>query len=349
MSQTKNHALIIGAGVAGLTNAIHLIRAGWQVTLVDNNINFSSRVAAGMINPIVFRRMTKSWRADEFIPYLQSFYTSVEVACEKPLYHPIVIRRMFSTEQERELWIKKQDTDDFKDYMSPATQEDDNYDRVINNCGSGRVLNAGYVDTDVFLNEGKKIIQAAGNVLNEEFEYDKLDGLNYKGTTYSDVIFCEGYLGKNNPWFGSLPLNQTKGETLNIRSKKIPEDESVNRKCFILPLGNHEFKVGSTYSWHDSDTSITKLGREQILDKMSYLVDDAFEVVEQAAGVRPTTIDRRPLIGTHPNFPNYHVFNGLGTKGYLICPLLSKEFVDYLTLGNPLNSEVDIQRVYPGR
>jgi hypothetical protein len=35
----------------------------------------------------------------------------------------------------------------------------------------------------------------------------------------------------------------------------------------------------------------------------------------------------------------------MGAKGYLIAPLLSKEFADYLVDGQPLLREIDIQRI----
>ena len=45
---------------------------------IAKNVNFSSRIAAGIINPLVFRRMTKSWRVDDFIPFLKSHYKELE-------------------------------------------------------------------------------------------------------------------------------------------------------------------------------------------------------------------------------------------------------------------------------
>lgn len=349
MSDIHKNLLIVGAGLAGQSLAIHCQRAGLHVTLVDNGVNHSSRIAAGLINPLVFRRMTKSWRVDEFIPYLKEFYNSVEAESGQSFFHDLTIRRMFSNQHERELWLDKQEREEFQNYMARTTSEDDNYDKVINNFGSGRVKNAAWVDTATFLDEGRQLIGREGVILNEEFHYNDLDHLTYKGVTYSDVIFCEGYLGKRNPWFGDLPLNQTKGDTLDIRSAHIPQDESVNRKCFVLPKGDHLFKVGSTYEWNNDDPTPNEKGKKEILEKLSYLTNEELEVVEHAAGVRPTTYDRRPLMGAHPEHPHYHIFNGLGTKGYMIAPLMAKEYTEYLLGRAPLHKEVNISRTYSNR
>ena len=44
---------------------------------------------------------------------------------------------------------------------------------------------------------------------------------------------------------------------------------------------------------------------------------------------------------------NYHIFNGLGTKGYLLAPKLAEEFVDYLLNGTALLEEMNIKRFEP--
>lgn len=41
-------------------------------------------------------------------------------------------------------------------------------------------------------------------------------------------------------------------------------------------------------------------------------------------------MDRRPLIGTHPDYNNVHLLNGFGTRGVLGAPLLSKWLFDHI-------------------
>jgi glycine/D-amino acid oxidase-like deaminating enzyme len=51
-------------------------------------------------------------------------------------------------------------------------------------------------------------------------------------------------------------------------------------------------------------------------------------------------------MGKHINFPSLYIFNGLGTKGYLMAPLLAKEMTDFIVEGKILDSEIDIQRYH---
>lgn len=346
MKKESKKCLVVGAGLSGLCISEQLLQRGAEVTLIDNGYNHSSLIAAGMINPLVFRRMTKSWRVDEFIPYLKSFYRTLEVNTKSSFFHTIPVRRLFSSEQERDFWLEKQERDDFSNYMHKVSEEDNNYSQTKNQFGSGRVKETYYVDVHSFYKYCLQRINKLGTVLNEEFDFAQLTALNYKGIEYTDVIFSQGYLNTTNPLFDFLPIDQTKGQTLTITSETLPEDESLNRKCFILPKGNNQFKIGSTYEWNNPTINTTDEGKNEILSNLSFITSDPINIIDQEAGVRPTTRDRRPTLGTHKDCPGYHIFNGLGAKGYMIAPLLTEEFVSYLYDEYELPKEVNIKRFY---
>lgn len=345
MEQQK--ILIVGAGISGIAIAKHFIDRGHSITLIDSGINRSSIIAAGMINPIVFRRMTKSWRVDEFLPYLESFYTQFEKDCNASFFIPITIRRMFSTEQERSLWVEKQGDSFFKDYLEALTESDDKFDAAFNQFGSGRVKKSSYISASIFLESTKKWISQNQTLIKDTVDYNEIDPVlsTYKNNFYNHIIFCEGVEVRDNPWFQNMPINPTLGETLTITSDRIIENESLNRKCFILPIGNQQFKVGSTYVWDTYNSDITVAGRAEIEKNITYLTDSPYTVIDQHAGIRPTTLDRRPLIGTHPSFSNIHIFNGLGAKGYMLAPLLAKEMVEHILDGKLLDKEISISRL----
>lgn len=340
------NALIVGGGIAGISIAIQLIKRGITITLVDPGKNQSTAVAAGLINPIVFRRTTKSWRADDFIPYLKDFYQELEIESQTKFFHPLKIRRIFSSDQERKDWQKKQERFDYQHFLEQINTPDDNYNLVNCPFGSARLTNCFWVNSQEFMTGGKRLIEEKGTWKKEPFQFPLYDASSktYMGKTYSYVIFCEGYQVKNNPLFSFLAISPTKGQVLTIESSTIPEDESLNRKCFILPLGEHRFKIGSTYEWENSDTSITEEGKQLILENLRVLTDETPHVIAQEAGIRPTTIDRRPFIGEHSHFKGNYIFNGLGTKGYMIAPLLSQELTALLLDGEELDPEVAVYR-----
>ncbi|TNF48448.1 MAG: FAD-binding oxidoreductase [Bacteroidetes bacterium] len=344
----KEKFLIVGGGLSGVAIGYHLIQKGMDVTLIDDQNNQSSIVAAGMINPLVFRRMTKSWRVDDFIPYCEVFYSSLEKQAERSFFHPITIRRFFSSQQEKDFWTTKQVLPEFSPYMEMLTERDLNFndEGILNEFGSGKVKKSFWIDTNQFLNAVKEVIHTQGTLISELFDHSKYDAASttYKGEQFSSVIFCEGYRSRFNPLFSYLPVQSTKGELMEINCPGLETTESYNRKCFVLPIGQHQFKVGATYKWNNTDPIPEENAIEDLTEKLSYLTTKDFKVTRLLGGIRPTTLDRRPIVGEHPKEKGNYIFNGLGTKGYMIAPLLAKEFCDHLIDKIPLNNEIDIQR-----
>jgi len=334
---------VIGNGLAGACVSYHLIKAGAKVTVYDNRFNHSSFIAAGLITPLVFRRMNKSWRVDDFIDYLVPFYRSFEFSDQEVLRN-IPLRRMFASEQERGYWLERQDNPEYSAYKFSINSKDENYHHAINNFGSGRVRNCYAVNTEPFFSKINAFIRERGTINEESFAYKELVDNKYKGETFDAFVFCEGYMNYLNPFFKDIPVGRTKGEILTIKAKSIPDGHSLNRKCFMLPLGDQKFKIGSTYSWNDPNPEPSEVGKQEIIEKFAYLSDEKIEVLSHVAGIRPTTMDRRPIVGKHPKNGHLYIFNGLGTKGYMSAPLLAKEFVEHLLDGTSLHEDVLIER-----
>lgn len=338
--------LIFGAGLAGTCLAHQFLKRGLEVRLLDSGENHSSSIAAGMVNPMVFRRMNKSWRLDEFMPEAQVFYNAISQEIGADLYHPIVIRRFFSSEQERQLWEQRQDLGEYQAYLNPLTSEDLNHNGAHNPFGSGRVKNAFWIDAAKWVSVNSDYFEKKGMLVRESFDPQMWDPSTktYGNYTYSKVIFCLGYQQKFETTFSYLPLQQTKGQTLLINCSDIPEKESLNRKCFVLPLGDQQFRVGATYEWNNTSLETTDEGRSQLVEMLASLGTYNYEILEQKAGIRPTVLDRRPLIGEHPNYKGVFIFNGLGTKGYMMAPTLAKELVAHILDQMPLHPETEIER-----
>jgi glycine/D-amino acid oxidase-like deaminating enzyme len=338
--------LIVGAGLAGTSLAHQLLKAGQLVTILDKGENHATAIAAGMVNPMVFRRMNKSWRLDECMEDAIPFYKALEQQLNTTLYFPITIRRMFSSAQEREFWEKRQDLDEYKEYLTPISEADNNYSKATNEFGSGRLQQAFWIDASAYYEENRNYFRSIDCLLDEEFDLTQFDEktASYKGIEYDKVVFCCGYLNKYIPFFASAPVEQTKGQTLTIESPNLPEDESLNRKCFVLPLGSNTFRIGATYEWNDESLSITETSKQLLLEHLSVLSDFDLKVVDQSVGVRPTVLDRRPIMGQHPEHSKLFIFNGLGTKGYLMAPTLAKDMCAFILEEKELEREVSLKR-----
>lgn len=347
--RTVNY-IIVGQGLAGTILAQTLLKQGCSVILIDDQkLSKASRIAAGLYNPVVFKRLVKSWMADELIPFMDEFYSEAEQLLNTKFYHKKQIVRFFAEEQEKELWMKKKEESVGK-YLSDIIF-DDYTDVCFNPLGSSEVLDSGNLDTSHFLKSFRDYFCSQEILLEEKFEFEKLNieksRVFYKNISADKIIFCEGFQTINNPYFSWLHFKLTKGEIITIKLNSehfIPTEKVINKGVFVLPIGNNTYKVGATYEWNELNEEITEKGKSELLEKLQKVLKVPFEVIDHQAGIRPTVNDRRPLLGIHPEHPELGVFNGMGTKGVMLAPSFAKHFSDHLLKEFPLNNEVDIAR-----
>ena len=109
-------------------------------------------------------------------------------------------------------------------------------------------------------------------------------------------------------------------------------------------MGKDLFWIGANFDRKYKTIRPTKLGKEWILSKLKDIIDCSFEVVNHKAAIRPTVQDRRPLLGVHPIEKNIYVFNGMGTRGVLMGPLLAKWMYNFVVGEKKLWPEIAIDR-----
>ncbi|MCK3684772.1 FAD-binding oxidoreductase [Maribellus sp. YY47] len=338
--------LIVGQGLAGTMLAFELLERNISFRLVSSTQKSkASVVAAGMINPLVFKRLTKSWMADQLMPVMRKRYRELEQKLSSSFFYEKKILKPLS-EQETLLWNEKMEKPDFATYIE-AVLPDSPSDAVAESYAFGMVKESGYVNLAVFLSLAEQYFREKDLLLDVDFQ------LNEEVHTYFEVadtkaqkiVFCEGYHLAQNTLFRFVKMNPAKGEVLQIYAPGLSEEFILNKRVFVLPVGNHRFKVGSTYEWDDLSEKTTEKGRDSIVERLENLVTAKYSIEEHWAGVRPTVSDRRPLLGVHPQHKNVFSFNGLGTKGVMLAPWFARLMADYLQgKSNTLPAEVDLNR-----
>jgi glycine/D-amino acid oxidase-like deaminating enzyme len=347
----KTNYIIVGQGLAGTILAQTFLMEGKSIVIIDElGISNASKIAAGLFNPVVFKRLVKSWMADELLPCMDDFYTKAELLLGTQFYFKKQILKPFSEEQEKVLWLKKS-SEDIGKYLGKTMYDNYINDIIYSPLGASEVIQSGNLDTGMFLHSFRNYFIERGFLLEERFNYKQLviseNSVTYKNIEAEKIIFCEGFKAVENPYFSWLPFKLTKGEIITIKLKEnhiIPSDKVINKGVFILPLGNNTYKVGATYEWQDLSEVPTEKGKNDLIEKLQKVIKVPFEIMNHQAGVRPTVNDRRPLIGVHPNHPSIAIFNGLGTKGVMLAPYFAKQFVNFLEHQSPLNKEANINR-----
>lgn len=352
----KFNYIIVGQGIAGTVLAQTLLNDGKSVLIIDEGVEHStSAIAAGLYNPVVFKRLVKSWLADELIPFMDVFYKDAEQLLNKQFYFKKQIVKLFADEAEKTFWLKKSE-EEVGTYLSKTIDTHFLNELIDNPYGSAEVKAAGNLDTRIFLNAFRNYFLQKECLLQEKFKYGDLSisekSVSYHNNDADKLIFCEGYKTTKNPYFNWLPFKLTKGELITIKLSGeafIPTEKVVNKGVFILPLGNNTYKVGATYEWQDLSEQPTEKGKLYLIEKLQKVIQAPFEIIAHQAGVRPTVLDRRPLIGLHPEHPAIGIFNGMGTKGVMLAPYFAKQFSLALDQRKAVSDEVNCNRFIKGQ
>jgi glycine oxidase len=339
--------LIVGSGIAGICFAEIALQNNKSILVFDNNSQNSSRIAGGIYNPVILKRFSEVWNATEQIKFLNTFYPQIEarINCQVDFKMP-VIRKFFSAEEQNN-WFVAADKPNLSPFLS-TTLLNKKYDGINSPFGFGEVIHTGYVDTHLLLQFYHKHLITNNCFIKNYFDYHLLQILDnhiqYQNIKARHIIFAEGFGLYSNPYFNYLPLDGTKGELFIIKSPKLNLNCILNSSVFVLPLGNDLFKVGATYDWEDKTNETSEAGKQELLDRINELLDCDFEIIEHFAGIRPTVKDRRPLVGTHHQYQNLHILNGLGTRGVMLGPSLANDLYNHIENEIPLDQNIDIIR-----
>ncbi|MFT5251597.1 MAG: glycine oxidase [Flavobacteriales bacterium] len=341
--------IIVGCGLAGIAFAEMALKDNKSIIIYDNSSQSSSKIAGGLYNPVILKRFSAVWQAQEQLVLMNEFYLNIEKKLNVTVDFKIPILRKFFSIEEQNNWFSASDKQVLAPFLSTVLVKT-KYSGIDSPYNYGQVLQSGYVDTALLLVKYKEYLVSNSLLLEEAFLYDSLkltaSGVQYKGLEAKHIVFAEGFGMHSNPHFATLPLDGTKGELFIIEAKELNLDVIVNTSVFILPLGNHLFKVGATYNWRDKTSMPSEEGKQELIDRIKEIITCDFEIKHHFAGVRPTVKDRRPLVGTHIDHQAIHILNGLGTRGVMLGPAMAKSLYEWIEMKKPIDPTVDINRFY---
>jgi glycine oxidase len=338
--------IVVGQGLAGSAVAVQLLQRKKRILVIDQPTgNSSSRIAAGLFNPITGKKMTKTWLADTLFPYLHDYYQAVEARTAQRFFFPMPLYRPFLSIEEQNEWMAKSAEPAYGPYIDTIYQRA-TIPGIHDPWGGLLLRQCGYLDTTAYIEAVRGWITEEATLLPETFDPARLQvlpaGVEYGGYSARHIIFCQGVAPAVG--FEWLPVKPLKGETIRIKTD-FRHNAIINRGVYLVPGAKPgERRVGATYDFHDRSQTITLAAKETLIQKLQELVDFPYEVTGQEWGFRPTVPDRRPLVGVHPERPFMAVFTGLGTKGVSLSPYFSEVLIHRMENHTALNKEIDIER-----
>jgi glycine/D-amino acid oxidase-like deaminating enzyme len=345
--------ILVGFGIAGAALAAELRVRHRQVLVLDTpQPDSASRVAAGLMNPVAGKRFALSWRAEELLAAAIPFYRAQEERLRVPILQELPILKLFSSVQEQNSVLARSADQPWRPFVQEATGELPELPGVEQEYGGLYIRGGGYVLVEELLTRLTALGRQEGWLRHETFDWGRLvadaaGGFLYDGRVQArHVISCEGAAAVHNPYFNWLPLTPNQGEVLTVECPELPEGAVLNKGAYVVPLAGGQLRVGATYRWPPFAAGTTPEARAELVQRLQAITRFPFRVTEQRAGVRPAVRDRKPLLGTHPETPGVHIFNGFGSKGVMMAPRLAQLMADWLENDVEPWPEVNIRRYF---
>ena len=340
--------IIVGQGLAGTCFALELLKHKKTFIIVDRyESNTSSRVALGVYNPIILKWFTKPWDIDNQMKYFDVFYNQINTFLNIQCVENSGIYKYLNSIYDQNNWLLKCKSSGRASYMSSKLYSIINKG-IRNNDFYGLVKNSGRVNIKVFLQSFRDYCIRHRNLIEEKLNYNDLvinpSSVMFRDVTAKKVIFCQGYSGLQNPYFGHLNFKPTKGEVLHIYCKGLNLKKIIHSGVLLIPLGSDYYSVGATYDWDFMHNQPTIESKKKITDLLDRILNKPYSIVKHLAAIRPSTLDRKPLVGSHKEYQNIYILNGLGTRGVLLAPYLSQILFQYIYGNKLIPKEIDINR-----
>ncbi|CAL67956.1 NAD(P)/FAD-dependent oxidoreductase [Christiangramia forsetii] len=339
--------IVVGLGLSGLAVSEELLNRNKSLVVFEDNSQSSSYVAGGIFNPVILKRFTPAWNAAEQMETALPFYKKLEHKLNTKLIYEWNIYRRFHSVEEQNDWFVALDRPQLAPFLDPEIQKNTNLNLKAE-YGLGKVLKTGNIDTESLLNKYRDYLNEKKLIKSKRFNYSALkcndSHFEYGDIQARNIIFCEGFGLKQNPFFNYLPLRGNKGEYISIYSEELQLDFAVKSSVFLMPLGNNLYKAGATYDNQDKTPEVTIGAKEKLLKELNKIIICDFEVVDQVAGIRPAVSDRKPLVGSHPEIGNMYCCNGFGSRGVLIAPNMAVALLKNIEDNKTLDPEINLQR-----
>lgn len=343
MRQTE--FIIIGQGISGTFLSWYLQKEGRSFVVIDDqHPGSSSRVAAGIINPVTGRRVVKTWMIETILPFAMDAYTAlgnelgIKAIIQKNIIDFFPSPQMLIAFQER--------VQESAEYLSMSNSPLKHISQFNYDFGYGEIAPCYIVQLQSLLLAWRENLKE--RLIEEKFDSEKLSlektGIHYKDIQAEKIIFCDGISSAENLFFKNLPFALNKGEALIIRSKDLPTDKIYKKAITLAPLKDDLFWAGSSHEWNFRNPEPSEVYYKKTKSQLEHWLKLPFTIEAHLSSVRPATIERRPFVGMHPHYPRVGTLNGMGSKGCSLGPYFAAQFVSHLTKNSPIFPEANVNR-----
>ncbi len=346
--------LIVGQGIAGINLSYIAKKKGLTCMHIhQSSPGESTKVAAGLINPITGRRFVKSWNIDTILPFAIKHYKELEDEFNINFTDRLHILRTFQNVAEENAWLAKSADPFLKEFLLDRLAFDkskfSNKLKTVDLMGELQNCHRIKLSTlqDSYLNK----LKLDDELIDEWVKLDDLrfheNSITYKSLSFKNIVFAEGWRSIYNSLWSHIPFAPSKGELFLVSAPDLKLNAAFKNTMFITPLGKDLYWVGATYEWKNYDPFVGEKMKEKLFTMLNNTLLCPYEIKAHLSGIRPSSKDRRPIIGPHHKYPHVYIFNGMGTKGSSLSPYYAHVLIDFIQEGKGIPFEVSTKRYPP--
>lgn len=353
LAQMQRDFLIIGQGLAGSLLAWRLLQQNQTFHIVDNGAHNASKVAAGLINPVTGKRFVKEANFERLINVAKTLYYELETSLQSSFFVERPLLRVLKNQSEIDTAKKRIEHPEYNSYLKGNIKTIASFRRMESLIEQKQT---GFIYTQRILCELKNLFVQKQSYINTEFDHSDLDiqqhGINWRGTQYQQLIFCDGDRVRNNPFFKHIPWQPVKGETLTLSLSEphcieLLQEFILNYGYWLVQITPTEYRTGATFTREELIDQPTEAARTTLLEALhKYLGDIGITVTRQDAAIRLATPDRQPVMGSHADYKHIYIFNGFGSKGAIKIPYYSLCLLRHILQKQALPDEVELERFH---
>ena len=101
--------IVVGLGLAGLAFCRELEKNNKSFLVFENSSQHASFVAGGVYNPVILKRFSMVWDAEDQLNKAIPFYDELEVLLQKKYRYSLNIHRLFKSVEEQNNWTSTSD------------------------------------------------------------------------------------------------------------------------------------------------------------------------------------------------------------------------------------------------
>lgn len=360
-----NHvdAIILGAGIAGLSCADAFQQKGRTCVVIDpNQPGEGTSGSPGMlVNPATGRRARKAWKAKECFGLISDLLERVQDENDQLFYEKNGVVRPALTEKLSDNFERSPEKykwpDDWIEWF-PKDKFSERFPVFEQHLGGLFVKKAMTVNGAIFMKAFAEYLKRQDTITKFDADYQLrqdqsrwIAEMNDGSTYHSQVVIdASGYNQVHTANWDFLNLHPVKGQTATFFfDEPLPLNSSISSLGYMAFLTDqsHQLTVGSTYE-HDFDHLETdQEGLEYLKKKIEKTFPGWMEKsnsIDQWSGVRVTVQDRKPVIGPHPKKGGLYIIGALGSKGLLMGRFMAELLVENILEGKEVDDLVSTQR-----